>query len=445
MLDDRDADISSEITRPWSVRSLARTSQIILGVLAVLLLALGVLMYNTMATQRDARVHASHEGDAIFALHDMLEAMIDAETGERGYLLNGESEYLEPLAQARGSYADARRRAGALVERSSYPGEAASLTVLDELVAKRLSLIDRNLALVRADRRGEAIAPERSAKGKAAMDAVRGEIERQVELRQKYRSQAIARATLYEARMPPLLALIGVTIASLVLLSVLIERRHAVAQAKAQQAEALRAAKGQAELIARELNHRVKNLFAVVLSIVSLTARSRNADRATMNELRGRIHALSIAHAVSQGQIGADTAGLADIISRVLAPYAHEESGRVTLQGPSVELPVRMVTPVGMIVHELATNAVKYGAFSTREGKVAISWTAEAADESSRNIQICWIESGGPALHPESDVGMTSGFGATMLDMAARQLHGNIERQWEISGAQIVLTFPVPV
>ncbi|MFD2579833.1 HWE histidine kinase domain-containing protein [Novosphingobium colocasiae] len=167
------------------------------------------------------------------------------------------------------------------------------------------------------------------------MDAVRKEIARVKERLGQRRLQAINTAQLYEKRMAPLLALIGVAIAVLVLIAVLFERRHAVAATKAQQAEVLRVANERTELVARELNHRVKNLFAVVLSIVSLTGRSRNADRETMNELRARIHALSIAHAASQGQVGG---GAGRSVGRDPAhprpPYADTASGRVALDGP---------------------------------------------------------------------------------------------------------------
>lgn len=427
----------------WNLRTLGRSSQIILAVQAVLLLALGALMFHAIATQREARAHVLHEVEAMLTLRTMLEAMIDAETGERGFLLNGESQYLEPLAQARTHYVAARARAERLIARTPYLDELQDLAPLDQRVAAKSSMIEESIALLRAGRRAEAISPERSARGKAAMDSLRAEIARLNAAMEANRQVAIEKAERYEGRLMPLLGLLGAAVVSLVAVSVLLERRHAVVATTAQQASALRAAHGRAELVARELNHRVKNLFAVVLSIVSLTGRSRNADRATMEELRARIHALSIAHSVSQGQVGTERAPLAEIIGRVLAPYASAESGRITLDGPDIDLPVRMVTPVGMIVHELATNAVKYGAFSTLTGTVRIAWHCDENDTDSEKIRLVWIETGGPELNHERGEGMQSGFGATMLELAARQLHGAIERHWETTGARVVLTFPL--
>ncbi|GGY93104.1 hypothetical protein GCM10011614_05020 [Novosphingobium colocasiae] len=443
MPDGRNSEISGFAAEKWSLKSLARSSQIMLGVLALLLIALGAMMFRTINTQREARAHVFVETEAIFALGDMLRALVDAETGERGYLLAGQAQYLQPLEHARIDYAAARRQADRFITHSEFEDERFDLSPLDRLVAARMAVIDGNLDLVRQGRRGDAISLERSAIGKASMDAVRKEIARVKERLGQRRLQAINTAQLYEKRMAPLLALIGVAIAVLVLIAVLFERRHAVAATKAQQAEVLRVANERTELVARELNHRVKNLFAVVLSIVSLTGRSRNADRETMNELRARIHALSIAHAASQGQVGAEQADLSDVIQRILAPYADTASGRVALDGPGVMLPVRMVTPLGLICHELATNAVKYGAFSASGGKVRITWSRTPRDEGGDHVVLSWIESGGPALDKDNPTPTRAGFGSTMLDLAARQLGGSIHREWRESGVEVQLEFTV--
>lgn len=441
--DGKVSDKAVPVREKWSLRPLARTSQVMLGVLALLLVALAVVMFQTIATQREARAHVYVETEAIFALDNMMQALVDAETGERGFLLAGHRAFLQPLEHARNAYDAARRQAELYITHSEFVEERMSLAPADRLVAARMAVIDENIAMVRDGRRPEAITLQRSALGKERMDAVRREIGGLAAQLKQRRLAAIEKARLYESRLPPLLALIGVAIAVLVLVAVLFERRHAVAATKADQAEALRVANERTELVARELNHRVKNLFAVVLSIVSLTGRSRNADRETMNELRARIHALSIAHAASQGQVGAEQADLADVIQRILAPYADPASGRVVLEGPGVALPVRMVTPIGLICHELATNAVKYGGFSRPEGKVKIVWNRVPQAAGGDLVQLSWIESGGPALILQDDAPARSGFGSTMLDLAARQLGGSIRREWRDSGVDVTLEFPI--
>ena len=427
----------------WSLRPLARSSRLVLLGLTILLLLLGGVMFSTIHSQREARSHVFHEVESILALHVMREAVINAETGERGFLLNGEDRYLEPMRGARTDFDQARKTAGTLIGSSPYEGEAQSLNVLDRLVNERFAVIDQNIALLQSGRRDEAISPARSTLGKNTMDALRIEINRLEAEEQAQRKGAITVAERNEGRMAPLLALLGTLIVALVLFAMLLERRHSLASARAQQAEALRDANARAELLARELNHRVKNVFAVILAIVSLTGRRREADRSTMNELRARIHALSIAHAASQGQIGSETADLGDLIRRVLEPYASHQDGRLLLDGPVALLPVRMITPLGMIIHELATNAAKYGAFSTREGQVAIAWRCESMATGEKEISLSWIESGGPALEGSSGEVTTSGFGSTMLDLAARQLDGTLHRDWTGKGAQAHLRFPL--
>jgi len=427
----------------WGIRTLSRGSQLLLLALGVLLVVLAGLMYRTILAQRDARSHASHEVESILAIHAMSEALTDAETGERGYLLNGNPMYLEPLEHARGNYARARRTAERLIANSPYRGEAQGLATLDRLVAARVAIIGSNIALVKADRRGDAISPARGILGKRAMDAARAELGRLERTEQAQRRNANADAELSESRMSPLLALTGAAIATLILVAVLLERRHSVLISRAQQAEALREANVQAALVARELNHRVKNLFAVILSIISLTGRNRQADRETMNELRARIHALSIAHAASQGQIGTESAQLADIVQRVLEPYSNGQVNRLEIEGPAVLLPVRTITPLGMIIHELATNAVKYGAFSVPEGSVRITWTCAESATKVKEVTLSWIESGGPALEVVDGAGMTPGFGSRMMDLAAQQLGGTLERHWRPDGAIMQLVFPL--
>lgn len=400
-------------------------------------------MFSTIQSQREARSHVFHEVESILTLHEMLEAIINAETGERGFLLNGEDRYLEPLRLSRSAFNRARARADRLLAKSPYAEEAQSLRKLDRLVTERLAIIDQNITLLQSGRRNEAISSNRSDQGKSVMDALRAEIARLEEVEQGQRHHAIAVAERNERRMAPLLALLGTLIVALVLFAMLLERRHSLAAARAQQTEALREANARSELLARELNHRVKNIFAVILAIVSLTGRRHEANRSTMNELRARIHALSIAHAASQGQIGSETADLSDVIRRVLEPYATRADDRLILDGPKVLLPVRMITPLGMILHELATNAAKYGAFSTRDGAVRIQWTCEEVPFGEKEISLSWIESGGPALKGSGGAEMQSGFGSTMLDLAARQLDGTLDRQWMDEGAQVHLRFPL--
>lgn len=185
-----------------------------------------------------------------------------------------------------------------------------------------------------------------TATGKRLMDeyrAVVGEVEAEQSALQR---EALARARLVEARAVPIIFLLGASIFGLVFTVVGLERAAARAEAVANEAIELRQANTRAELLARELNHRVKNLFAVILSIVTLAAREEVEPKHLISNIRSRIYALSLAHGVSQGHSDTEFV-LTDLVSAILKPY-DDEKGRVRLSGPKLRLPVKAVTPLGL-------------------------------------------------------------------------------------------------
>ena len=126
-----------------------------------------------------------------------------------------------------------------------------------------------------------------------------------------------------------------------------------------------------------------------------------------------------------------------------MEPYADPDGQRVRIAGPDIDLPVRMVTPIGLIVHELATNAVKYGALSHDGGMVEIRWQVEETGPDAWHVELCWTETGGPKLAFEADQPAASGFGTQMTGLAARQIGGTLEREWPTFGAVARLRFPL--
>jgi two-component sensor histidine kinase len=160
-----------------------------------------------------------------------------------------------------------------------------------------------------------------------------------------------------------------------------------------------------------------------------------------VNDIRARIHALSLAHAASQGAQAGARVALGPVIAKTMEPYADEDGRRVRVNGPEVELPVRMVTPIGLIVHELATNAIKYGALSVEDGAVDISWEIAPDGEAGPQLALSWIERGGP---PVAGTAGGGGFGSQMTQLAASQLGGAIEREWPTTGAVARVRFPLP-
>jgi two-component sensor histidine kinase/CHASE3 domain sensor protein len=410
--------------------------------LAAALMALGLVIGQTVVAQREARVRATFEGDVLLALNEVMAATLDGETGQRGYLLTGKREYLQPYRPAR----DRTERAMARLREMSAAAPdrqfAAQIDRLDALTRAKFDEMSRSVALAQAGFKDQAMALLQADFGQLQMDAIRAEVAALIVERANRRRDAFLRAAVLEIRLLPLVVGLSVAILALVYAGFRAERSRSLTEAEAEQAAALREANERAELLARELNHRVKNLFSVVLSIVALSGRKQTSKQEVVEDIGARIRALSLAHGASQGSSGTDMVELGALISRTMEPYADESGRRVTIGGAAVTLPVRMVTPIGLIIHELATNAVKYGALSVEGGTVAVNWAVET-DGGAAHLALSWVEVGGPPVDAAA-CARGDGFGSRMTTLAAGQLGGAIEREWPAAGAVARLRFPLP-
>ena len=174
-------------------------------------------------------------------------------------------------------------------------------------------------------------------------------------------------------------------------------------------------------LLMREMNHRVKNLFAVIGSMISLSGREKTDTKTALRNVRARVNALALAHTISIGEAQERDSALRDVVELILTPYAEDHEIAVT--GDNPPLPWRAITPVGLIVHELATNAAKYGALHERRGRVAVT-----IQERSGTVTMVWREFIAPAP-PAADMAH-EGFGAVLTAQAAHQLGGSLTRRW---------------
>ena len=187
--------------------------------------------------------------------------------------------------------------------------------------------------------------------------------------------------------------------------------------------------------LTRELNHRVKNTLANVLSIVALTRRRAHDVEDFADGLDGRIRALSATHdLLTQSEWG--TTPIAAVVGAELAPYAHDESHRVVCEGPTVELAPNDALSLGLALHELATNASKYGSLSTEGGTVSVTWEL-AADNLAR---LHWAESGGPPVPQQRQ----RGFGTDLIEkIVAHELRHPVELVFAPEGVRCTLLVPV--
>jgi PAS domain S-box-containing protein len=193
-------------------------------------------------------------------------------------------------------------------------------------------------------------------------------------------------------------------------------------------------------LVISELNHRAKNMLAVVKSIVSQTLRRENVGAGVIDKVSDRLDAYARAHAQLNAQPGR-SAPLADIVSATLRGAIDE--GRLIADGPVCLVPERAGLALSMALHELATNALKHGAWSAPGGTVSLSWSLAGAG-AERTLTMHWQERGGP--RPKApDSGAEKGFGSIIIDRAlTMQTRGTVEIAYPREGFRWTLTAPLP-
>jgi PAS domain S-box-containing protein len=194
----------------------------------------------------------------------------------------------------------------------------------------------------------------------------------------------------------------------------------------------------QRELLVRELNHRVKNTIAIVQSIVDQTARASGSVQAFQETFRARLHALASAHEMLMSE-GWQSVPLASLAERTLAPHLHAASAeRVRIEGPPLRVAAHAAVSVSMVLHELATNAAKYGALANATGRIALGWRIVPAPTSSR-VEITWVESGGPPVSPPR----RRGFGSRLVSSLAIELSGDASLSYPPEGVVCRLSVPL--
>jgi PAS domain S-box-containing protein len=184
-------------------------------------------------------------------------------------------------------------------------------------------------------------------------------------------------------------------------------------------------------LLTREVDHRSNNLLAVIQAMLRLT----RADTAEEFQaaFQGRLSALANVQRLFSVSRWTG-ACINTLIEEELRPYAASDTKRISIVGRDIRLPAALAQAIAVTVHELATNAAKYGSLSEPSGKIVISWQTDAAD----NLLLHWVESDGPTIaEPER-----RGFGVDAIDGLVRTLSGTIKRHWKPEGLICELSFP---
>ena len=183
-----------------------------------------------------------------------------------------------------------------------------------------------------------------------------------------------------------------------------------------------------------ELDHRVKNNLATVIALCEQTGRGTPDHETFERAFIGRLRAMASAHELLAGRDGR-ALQLRKAVDGILDAWVRSDSGRVRLIGDDLKLPSEAATPICLVLNELATNAAKYGAFSTDAGTLELSWAMEEG-----NVRVTWMETGGP---PISGPPETRGLGLDLIEgLIQHQLRGTVTWSWVDTGMQCEIAIP---
>jgi two-component system CheB/CheR fusion protein len=198
-----------------------------------------------------------------------------------------------------------------------------------------------------------------------------------------------------------------------------------------------KAAERNAALLLGELDHRVKNILAIVTAVISQTLKTATSPEAFADEVGGRVQAIAKAHSLLT-QSGHGEVSLSAILRTELAPYDHG-AGNVSVAGPNIALTPKAGLALAMAIHELASNAAKYGALSTTAGQLTVAWDILPRADVPL-LALTWAEEGGPAVSPPT----RRGFGTTLIERAlAHQLDAEVSREFLTGGLRCTIAIPL--
>jgi two-component sensor histidine kinase len=166
--------------------------------------------------------------------------------------------------------------------------------------------------------------------------------------------------------------------------------------------------------------------------VVGATARSTSNIDDFYKAFVGRIISLANTHSLLTEAVW-QTASLREILEKELSPYKDDKGERVAIEGPVVELPSEAAVPIGMAIHELTTNAAKYGALADSSGRVAVAWTSQP-DPAGTRLRLVWHEQGGPSVAPPQK----QGFGSRLLHrVLTTQLNADVNMEFQPEGLRV--------
>ena len=404
---------------------------VLLGVIAAAMFATLFLVYQTVEAEREQREQVRRTVEVLEELRQVSRSAISGETGQRGYLITLDRRYLAPYQAGREQIDPTLDRIRELIGEDATARQTELIDKIDALARAKFDEMATGVELLENGRLLDARRAILTDEGVETMERLDRAIAELEDIENETLAAYSAEAARSEARVLPLLGALLVLLVLAMFAGTRLVGRAARAEAEAAQAAIVSEARDRADLLARELNHRVKNLFAVVLAIVQMSARDKPEAKEVTNSIAQRIRALLTAHEVSQGELERPVASLRALVETSLAPY-RSSNHPAEIDGPEIMLPAKRVTPLGLVLHELTTNAVKYGAWKD-EGTVHVSWS-----EQDGTVTLEWRETGAQL----GDAPEHTGFGSLLMTSAARQFGGTFERNFTPDGLIVTIELP---
>ncbi|WP_304192321.1 sensor histidine kinase [Phenylobacterium aquaticum] len=414
-----------------------RTYRMLAGIMAALFLGFGALgglfLWYDSATSWVSHTHRVRTGVA-----DTLEALTEAESAQRAYVLTADRRFIATIA-------DAKTRAVRSLEAldrltADNRAQQGRLAPLRQQMGIRLEVIDQVVAARRAGAPVAAIRIIRQGRGIAAMEAIRVQLAQIDATERQLETERIDRARTIRVGVIGALALFAVLLAAVVVRT--LREIDLDREAEADAAERLRDLLADRTLLIDEVNHRVKNSLQQIASVVRLQSRaSPHADtREALEKTLDRIMAVGRVHEQlyrSGEMLGDFDAGLyAETLSRELVASLGREEVTLETQVISAKLDVRQATPLALILNELITNALKYGCPPGRPCKIRVTLGTE---EGAYRLS---VSDDGQGLPPNFDPRRGKSLGMRAIDALTRQLQGRFIIETAEVGAHFALVFP---
>jgi len=198
-------------------------------------------------------------------------------------------------------------------------------------------------------------------------------------------------------------------------------------------------AEEQQRVLVAELNHRVKNMLTVIVSIATQTLKRSDSVEAFGEGFLDRLHAMARAYELVSRDHWSEVA-LLDVVRQALEPYLLSRQDRIDIDGPAVPLKPKVAISLGMIFHELGTNSAKYGSLSAADGSLAVAWSMETRGDEHTNLVIDWTERDGPQVETSG----RRGFGLTLIEReVGHGLGGKARLEFEPAGLRANLRIPL--